>query len=78
MARAPEFVLEELEHAGADDSDINKITWQNACRHFNWDPFATVPREQATVGALRAKATDVDISTKSRAQYALEYTPSAS
>ncbi|MET8655377.1 amidohydrolase family protein [Nocardia aurea] len=75
---APEFVMEELVHAGADDSDIDKITWQNACRHFNWDPFQHIPREQASVGALRAKATDVDISTKSRAQYAREYTPSAS
>ncbi|MET7770122.1 amidohydrolase family protein [Nocardia sp. NPDC005366] len=75
---APEFVLEELEHAGADDSDINKITWENACRHFNWDPFAQIPREQATVGALRAKATDVDISTTTRAEYAEAYARSAS
>lgn len=67
---APEFVLNELEGAGADDSDIDKITWQNACRFLGWDPFAHTPREQATVGALRAKATDVDLSTTTRAQYA--------
>ncbi len=58
---------------GADDSDIHKITWENATRHFNWDPFAHVPREQATVGALRAKPTDVDTSTTSRKEYAAAY-----
>ena len=29
-------------------------------RNFSFDAFAHVPREQATVGALRARATDVD------------------
>ena len=28
--------------------------------NFNYDPFAHIPREQCTVGALRAQATDVD------------------
>ncbi|MCK9927497.1 amidohydrolase, partial [Frankia sp. Mgl5] len=36
---APEFVLNELNNAGATDEEIDKITWQNACRFFNWDPF---------------------------------------
>lgn len=31
---APEQVLAELNAAGADDSDINKITWENSCRYF--------------------------------------------
>lgn len=70
---APEFVLNELDAVGASDSDIDKITWQNACRFLHWDPFAHIPREQATVGALRAKATDVDISTRSRKEYAALY-----
>ena len=61
---APEQVLAELNAAGADDTDINKITWQNSCRFFGWDPFARTPREQATVAALRAKATDVDVSIR--------------
>ena len=43
-----------------DDSDTNKITWQNACRFLNWDPFAHIPREQATVGALRKQEAGVD------------------
>src|SRR5690606_5969824 len=37
---APEFVLKELAEAGAAASDIDKSTWQNACRFLNWDPFA--------------------------------------
>src|SRR5690606_14191973 len=70
---APEFVLKELEEAGADDSDIDKITWQNACRFLNWDPFAHQTREEATVGALRAKGADVDLSTTTRQEYADRY-----
>ena len=57
---APEQVLAELNAAGADDSDINKITWENSCRFFGWDPFARTPRSDATVAALRAKGADVD------------------
>ena len=67
---APEQVLAELNGAGADDTDINKITWQNACNFFNWDPFALTPREKASVGALRAKATDVDVSIRPRKEWA--------
>jgi len=29
-------------------------------RNFSYEPFAHIPPEQATVGALRARATDVD------------------
>lgn len=70
---APEFVHAELTAAGADDTDFNKITWQNACRFFGVDPFSHTPREQATVGALRARAKDVDTSTTSRKEYAALY-----
>lgn len=70
---APEQVLAELDSAGATDEEIHKITWQNACRFFGWDPFARHSREESTVGALRARSTDVDVSTRSRAQYAQEY-----
>ena len=33
------------------------------------DLFADIPKEQASVGALRALATDVDTSTTSKAEY---------
>jgi predicted TIM-barrel fold metal-dependent hydrolase len=54
---------ERIHKAGADlsDSEINKITHQNALRNFNFDPFAHIPREQATVGALRALVGDIDL-----------------
>jgi predicted TIM-barrel fold metal-dependent hydrolase len=70
---APERVLAELEAVGADDAEIDKITWQNASRFFEWDPFATVAKDQATVGALRARATDVDTSIRSRKEWAELY-----
>lgn len=70
---APEQVHDELRRAGCSDAEMDKITWQNACRFFNWDPFAAVPREQATVGALRATATDVDTSIRSRKEWAARY-----
>ncbi|MDT5073360.1 MAG: hypothetical protein QOH82_2680, partial [Mycobacterium sp.] len=57
----------------ADDADINKITWENSCRFFSWDPFKLTPKEQATSGALRAKATDVDVSIKPRKEWARIY-----
>jgi predicted TIM-barrel fold metal-dependent hydrolase len=70
---APEQVLAELNAAGADDSDINKITWENSSRFFGWDPFKLTPKDKATVGALRATATDVDTSIRPRAEWARIY-----
>ena len=59
--------------AGVDDVDINKITWENSCRFFSWDPFARTPREKANVGALRAKGADVDVSIRPRKEWARLY-----
>ena len=67
------FSLAELNAAGASDSDINKITWENSCRFFGWDPFELTPKEQATVGALRVKGADVDVSIRPRAEWARLY-----
>ena len=50
---------------GVPDAEIDKITHRNAMRHFQYDPFQARPREQATVGALRAQAVGWDISVKS-------------
>ena len=44
------------------DENINKATHLNAMRDFNFDPFKSVPREQATVGALRHACRHVDTS----------------
>ena len=76
----------EAEHAGqlaqaagiTDPDVIDMITWKNACRFYDWDPFQHTPKEQASVGALRALATDVDTSTTTKAQYRERYLASAS
>jgi predicted TIM-barrel fold metal-dependent hydrolase len=66
---APEVVLNELQNAGCNDAEINKITWQNTCRWFDYDAFAHIPQSEATVGALRALSPDVDTSTRSRKEW---------
>jgi predicted TIM-barrel fold metal-dependent hydrolase len=66
---SPEFAWKELQDAGAGDDEIHKITWQNACRFFDWDPFKHTPKDQATVGALRALATDVDVTRMPKAEW---------
>ena len=42
-------------------------------RFYGLDLFKDVPKERATVGALRALATDVDTSTTSKAEYRRRY-----
>jgi len=61
--QAPELFMKAAGHL--PDDIIEKITWQNACREFQFDPFEHRTREECTVGALRAKATDVDLVTRS-------------
>ncbi|MGX7681355.1 amidohydrolase family protein [Jatrophihabitans sp. DSM 45814] len=58
--QSPEILMKSLEAAKLSDDEINKVTWENASRFYRFDPFANVTRDQATVGALRAQATDVD------------------
>jgi hypothetical protein len=55
--------VNEAQFASLSDEQINKITHQNAMRHFSFDPFATRPKERCTAKALRAEATDVDTVT---------------
>src|SRR3954453_3877232 len=59
---SPELLAPAL--AGIPDDEINKITHENAIRLFRYDPFAVRPKEKCTVGALRAEATDVDVSER--------------
>jgi predicted TIM-barrel fold metal-dependent hydrolase len=67
--RSPESLWEEVQAAMCTDEEIHKLTWQNACTFFRFDPFAHRPREEATVGALRNSATDVDITETTKAEY---------
>lgn len=64
--RSPERLWEGLVAADLAPAEIEAVTHANACRAFSFDPFAHVPREQATVGALRARATHVDTSPQPR------------
>jgi len=50
--------------AALTDEQINKITHENAMRHFSFDPFAHRPKERCTAAALRAEAPDVDVVTR--------------
>ena len=55
---SPERLMKSLD--GVPDDEINQMTYINAMRDFHYDPFAHRPKEQCTVGALRAEATDVN------------------
>ncbi|MDD2857338.1 MAG: amidohydrolase family protein [Candidatus Nanopelagicales bacterium] len=70
---SPELLLKELQAANCSDKEIDMITHENVANFFSWDPFSYTPKDQATVGALRALATDVDTSTTSKEQYRARY-----
>ncbi len=59
---APEALVKTL--GGLNDEQINKISHLNAMAHYQFDPFATRPREQCTVAALRSESPDVDVVTR--------------
>ena len=61
------YVAEELWPNVKDlpERVIDKITHQNAYRFFGMNPVADLGRAACTVGALRAKAKDVDTSVRS-------------
>ena len=63
--RSPEAAMRYLDGLPADE--INKITHLNAMRHFQYDPFVHIPREQATVAALRRRATGWDVGVQATA-----------
>jgi len=62
---SPEMFLKAIDGLGLSRAEIDKISHLNAMNHFRFDPFAHRPREQCTVGALRAGATHVDTSFRS-------------
>jgi predicted TIM-barrel fold metal-dependent hydrolase len=65
----PEDLLMECTNAGMTDAEIDKVSHQNALRFMRYDPFQHIPEDQATVGALRALAPDVDTSETSKEEY---------
>jgi len=50
------------------DDELEKLTYQNALRWYRFDPFRHLPREQSTVGALRASVAGHDVSVRSMDQ----------
>jgi predicted TIM-barrel fold metal-dependent hydrolase len=58
--QSPEVLWKALQAAALDDDEIEKVTWANASRWYQFDPFEHRTREECTVGALRALAADVD------------------
>ncbi|MFT5203844.1 MAG: hypothetical protein ACI9C1_003247, partial [Candidatus Aldehydirespiratoraceae bacterium] len=63
---APEVLAELFTEENVSASDVAKMTHENAMRWYNFDPFVHVPREAATVGALRELAAGHDVSIQSR------------
>jgi len=61
----PHSPEESIRYMGKlSDDEINKITHLNAMKHFQYDPFVHVSREDATVAALRNRVPDWDTSIK--------------
>ena len=74
---APEELAKLMTEAGVTEAEAAKITHENAMRWYSFDPFAHVPREQATVGALREAAAGHDVSIRSMS-HRQKLTPRAS
>jgi predicted TIM-barrel fold metal-dependent hydrolase len=62
---APEQLWDVLSDHNVSETDINKMTHENAMRWYSFDPFSRMSREDATVGALRRAAGDHDVSVRS-------------
>ena len=62
---APERLWSSLERVGVPESEIDMITWKNACDFYDFRPFEHRTRAEGTVGALRRQSPDVDTAPKS-------------
>jgi predicted TIM-barrel fold metal-dependent hydrolase len=60
--RAPEELVKIMD--GVPREAVDKITYENAMRHYQFDPFAVRSRSECTVAALRAESPDVDTVTR--------------
>ena len=63
---SPEVFWKTVDEEGVTDEDIDRISHLNAMRHYSFDPFSVMPRDQCTVGALRAKAQGHDTSVQAK------------
>jgi predicted TIM-barrel fold metal-dependent hydrolase len=60
---APEELMGVAGDVPADE--LAKITYENACRWYSYDPFAHRSKEASTVAALRAEAVGHDVAERS-------------
>ena len=67
---APEQLTRTFADHGVTDDEARKMTFENAMRWYRFDPFAHVPRDQATVGALRRSVAGHDVSVHPRSRRA--------
>jgi predicted TIM-barrel fold metal-dependent hydrolase len=66
---APEELGAVLADGHVPHDEINKMTYENACRWYSFDPFKHIPREKATVGALRRAAEGHDTRIRARSHH---------
>src|SRR5262249_28102278 len=75
---APDELVEMAERYQVPEYDLEKMTYQNAMHWYHFDPFGHIPREQCTVGALRASVAGHDVSVRSMDQGRHTNTPTMS
>jgi hypothetical protein len=46
------------------DDELSRITYENACRWYSFDPFAHRTKDRCTVAALRAEAPGHDVAVR--------------
>jgi predicted TIM-barrel fold metal-dependent hydrolase len=63
--RAPEELHAVATQYQVPDTDLDKISHENAMRWYRFDPFSIRPKEQSTVAALRAEVAGHDVETRS-------------
>jgi hypothetical protein len=63
---APEELTTDFANDAVPEDHIRKMTHENAMRWYSFDPFAHMPKAEATVGALRRRAAGHDVSVMSR------------
>ena len=66
---APEELDAVLKKYDVPDSDINKMTYENAMKWYHFDPFKYIPKEQASIGALRKSAEGHDVSIQALSKH---------
>jgi hypothetical protein len=62
---APEELAAAAARHDVPRLDLDRITHENAMRWYSYDPFAHMPRQEATVAALRARAAGHDVAVRS-------------